>query len=131
MLDLVGRMMRLPFVVMGYLFEMAAVTAKGLEQIADQSLRGVSEVPRPLDAKPAGHATAPAPPAAMPVEAPWRPREETIDTIETRNPPEPRPFPEPRTREERARMPDTNLNDDMVKLVEFTIVTIERGRERL
>jgi len=28
-------------------------------------------------------------------------------------------------------MPDTNLNDDMVKLVEFTIVTIERGRERL
>lgn len=28
-------------------------------------------------------------------------------------------------------MPDTNLNDDMVKLVEFTIVTIERGKERL
>lgn len=28
-------------------------------------------------------------------------------------------------------MPDTNLNDDMVKLVEFSIVSIERESERI
>jgi hypothetical protein len=113
---------------MGYLFEMAAVTAKGLEQIADQSLRGASGPPQPLDVRPWSYPVAPSQPVAVPVETPPGLREETI---ETRNPPELRQFPELRTREESAKMPDTNLNDDMVKLVEFTIVTIERGRERL
>lgn len=132
MLDLFGRMMRLPFVLMGYVFEMAAVTARGLDQITEQSLNGAPRMPQPVDDRrwwnPTIATTAATEPVPVPRETSFTPPE---GPVESRNSPDSWQFPEPRTREEKTTMADTNLNDDMVKLVEYSIVTIERGSERI
>jgi hypothetical protein len=127
MFALLGQMMRLPFAFMGYLFEMASVTTKGLEQIAEQSFREALS-PSAEDGSSAGQGTLPPEPVApaVPLAPPAPPPEEPSEPMKL---PDPWRMPEPRTREE-TQMADTNLNDEMVKLVEFTIVTIERGNER-
>jgi hypothetical protein len=58
MLDRLGQLMRLPLVLMGYLFEMAAVTARGLEQLA---ARGLHDAPQPPPAARGGERAATAP----------------------------------------------------------------------
>jgi hypothetical protein len=122
----VAQMLLLPFTVNRQMFELFGTTARGLEELADRNIRGAlapaTEGP-PRDVPPA----APAVPAAaatprLPVRSPERfvhPRTSPMSWRPT----------DPTTTKEKPKMADTNLNDEMVKLVEYTILTIERGRE--
>ncbi len=115
MREFLGRMMRLPLTVSAYLFEMSSKTSRGLERIARESWagpHGLSEAAR-REAEP---------PPLLPQVSMSPPPAQS---------PAAQQFSVPKTNKERSKMADTNLNDSMVKLVEYTVVSVERGNERV
>jgi hypothetical protein len=98
---LLGRMARLPFAMTGAALGMLEMATRWLEEVGRISLESI-EVPSPMSRQGTLESTSTLPRS----EGEW-------------------------TKEERTKMADTNLNDDMVKLVEYSIVTIQREREAL
>lgn len=130
LLDVVGRMVRLPLA--GMLFTMEQMAAV-VERVDRATERGWNEVVLRLDPG----ALEPSPPA--PVPGPRRP-------YRSRASPDRRPaagaggadeeYPgvgEPNAATETKEgktVPDTNLSDDMVKLVRYSVVSIKRDDEK-
>lgn len=98
------QIVRLPLLFWVYTGQMLATTFEGMSRISAEAAGAVAQrVEAPATGRPA---------RTVPVQtdAPQR---------STANP------------KERRTMSDTNLNDKMVKLVEFTIVSIQRGKEKI
>lgn len=107
------RMVRLPMTLFAYAAEMAACTAREIERMTGEGVeKALDRVAQPA---PWGSRQAAGPAAGAPV---------------TVNPGAPEADADIRREETRA-MPDTNLADDMVKLVRYTIVSIKRDDEKI
>jgi hypothetical protein len=105
---LLSRMVRLPLMAVVYGMEMFVKTVHGLQTLTGQSVEALTGTAGPPPSPPAA-APAPAPPAATAPGNSVRTTEEV-------------------TKEQR-KMPDTNLNDDMLKLVRYKILFIKRDYE--
>jgi hypothetical protein len=104
-----GRMLMLPWTLLTYSLETMLLTMRQLEESTGRSTAG---------APASGATSAPsAPREQLPAAAPPTPYRQ-----ETANPP---------TFARETNMSDTSLSDDLVKLVRYTIVNIERDREAI
>jgi hypothetical protein len=118
---LVTQMIRLPMLVIVCGVEIFTKTIHGFQRLADQSMdvlmRPGGVVPLPPSGAYAAlpGAAAPAPPPVVP----------TISPVFT-GPKDQQPQD---ARKELIKMPDTNLNDDMLKLVRYKILFIKRDYE--
>ena len=104
-----SQMIRLPMLALVYGKEMFVKTVHGLQRIADQS---VDELTSP--------GGAPQPPTQAPFEWPGPAALTSTGTLE------------PKVTEEvrkEKNMPDTNLNDDMLKLVRYKVLFLKRDYE--
>ena len=168
MIDIFGRLIRLPIEMLIFSVEMFGQTMRGMQDIADRSLTevlaegvepspdvtssGYPEAARPEPVReaeasyqeaeslplPAPVSAGPATPSpvAPPVPAQSFAAPEALSQVEpprhVHNPfnQGPPTIGGPPQAEERRIMADTNLSDDMVKLVEYSIVSIQREKER-
>lgn len=126
------RIFVLPFVLAGYFFEAFGRATLEMERIAGETFeRARREGLDPLFAAPTEPSISAAPPAARPSDE--RPSDGRI-VLETSSTPRQTtdaPAARPRNLPEDRTMADTNLNDDMVKLVQYAIVSIKRREERI
>ncbi len=106
-----GQLIKLPMAAITYSMEMFARTLQGLQRIADQSidvvLNGTSQILGGL-------------PSSAPDSSIAANEVDTIKAIAT---------PDDTPSKEERRMPDTNLNDDMLKLVRYKILFVKRDYE--
>ncbi len=110
--SLFSQMIRLPILAIVYGMEIFVKTVHGFQQLADQSVDALTE---PAEAAP----LAPQAPCERP-PAPADPAPALTGTQDQK--------PE-EVRKEQTKMPDTNLNDDMLKLVRYKILFVKRDYE--
>jgi len=109
-------MFRLPILAMVYGMEIFVKTVHGFQRIADQSVDALTSPP---DAAPGGMPlssegqSGPAQPATAADACSSGTQEQHTEEV----------------RKEQIKMPDTNLNDDMLKLVRYKILFIKRDYE--
>ena len=124
----------LPITLTGFCFEAFGRATLELERIAEETLeRAVRErlFPSPPEAVPLPLADdlAPIPPTPDPFAQPsFTGRPELPDPLRQ---PQPKPEPGLEPLSEDKNMADTDLNDDMVKLVQYAIVYTKRREERI
>lgn len=123
--SLVIQMIRLPMVAIVYGMEIFVKSVHGFQRIADQSVSALTEpgeAASPAAGKPFGRLSQPSvqnpipaisTPAPVPVPA--------ATGVQQQKPEE--------VHKEQIKMPDTNLNDDMLKLVRYKILFIKRDYE--
>jgi hypothetical protein len=110
------QMFRLPVAAFVYTMEMFVRTMHGLQHMAENGSAGPSQAPPnfPLSPTPAAPLAPSASETVLPIDPPSRP---AVD-----------PATQPNLKE-RTHMPDTNLNDDMLKLVRYKILFVKREYE--
>lgn len=114
--EAIEQWLRLPFMVAGQVLGWLGETAVELARTGDGARRRAQG---PGDLLPPATRERPRPPAAA-ESAIHRAAASVVEA---------RPSSLESNRQEKSEMADTNLHDDMVKLVEYTLVSIERGHE--
>lgn len=116
---LVARMLRLPIAAFVFGMEMFVATLHGLQRLADDGIDAVAgaTVPSRDPRRPA----APSGPADHP--------EPVSPASPAGGPTDPDGNATPPRQKELFAMPDTNLNDDMLKLVRYKVLFVKRGYE--
>lgn len=113
-----ARLIRLPVAATGHFFEVFGRAALGAERLAGAALDQVlGELPHGTGSDASGNR--------------GKPRIEITNDRETKTETQPAAHPGGPDFEERNIMADTNLNDDMVKLIEYAIISIKRREERI
>lgn len=124
MIRLLGQLMRLPIAFLGLFFEGLGHTARSMERIAEETFdKAVRDTLQPLipgQREETVPAAAPPRLEPAPVEIDSGPDKLGVEEQPTRH-----------QSEERKKMADTNLSDDLIKLVEYAIVSIERRNEKI